>query len=197
MKRLNSININTPQLSDWIFHRKWQGGVHTKDDRRFDQLCKKFEGGNYLDIGCFNSPKPRELSLDGSNEVHAIDHAPGVVAKMQLLAPKVKYVVGDCYHLPYQPEYFDYVVAGEILEHLESPQSFLAEAVRVLKIGGCLALSTPYLEGELQPLMTEEHLWSFNQEDIKGLLSPYGSVTIEFFRDNWTIMVCFLTKGVV
>ena len=52
-------------------------------------------------------------------------------------------VVGDALHLPYGDETFDCVIASEILEHSPSDDAAIGELVRVLKVGGTLAVSVP------------------------------------------------------
>jgi len=47
--------------------------------------------------------------------------------------------------LPFENNYFDFVFAGEIIEHLFDSRFFLKEVHRVLKINGYLILSTPNL----------------------------------------------------
>ncbi len=45
--------------------------------------------------------------------------------------------------IPFKAGTFDSVFAGELIEHVESPAKFLAEAGRVLKKGGTLIITTP------------------------------------------------------
>src|SRR3989339_802639 len=45
--------------------------------------------------------------------------------------------------LPYEDNFFDIVIAGEIIEHIFDTDLFLAEIRRVLKSGGKLLISTP------------------------------------------------------
>lgn len=45
--------------------------------------------------------------------------------------------------LPYEDGFFDAVYAGEVLEHLFDPDSFLEDLARVLRPNGVLVLSTP------------------------------------------------------
>ena len=47
--------------------------------------------------------------------------------------------------LPYEDGYFDFVFAGEIIEHLLDTKSFLNEINRVLKPSGYLVITTPNL----------------------------------------------------
>jgi len=54
----------------------------------------------------------------------------------------------DCVHdlnkgLPFKNNSVDNIIACEIIEHMHSPYSFLAEIKRVLKRGGVLILTTP------------------------------------------------------
>jgi SAM-dependent methyltransferase len=54
-----------------------------------------------------------------------------------------KVVRGDALNLPYANETFDCVIASEILEHLPADDAAIAELIRVLKVGGTLAVSVP------------------------------------------------------
>jgi SAM-dependent methyltransferase len=45
--------------------------------------------------------------------------------------------------IPYDDEYFDVVIATEILEHLISPLEMIAEGARILKRGGLFMITTP------------------------------------------------------
>lgn len=47
--------------------------------------------------------------------------------------------------LPFPEEHFDVVIMSEVLEHLFNPFFTLKEAVRVLKKGGYIFISTPFL----------------------------------------------------
>jgi SAM-dependent methyltransferase len=52
-------------------------------------------------------------------------------------------VVGDVLVLPYADETFDCVIASEILEHIPDDNAAIAELIRVLKVGGMLAVTVP------------------------------------------------------
>ena len=45
--------------------------------------------------------------------------------------------------LPFKNEYFDTIIAGEFIEHINNPYNFISECHRVLKRNGKLILSTP------------------------------------------------------
>jgi SAM-dependent methyltransferase len=52
-------------------------------------------------------------------------------------------VVGDALALPYPDATFDCVIASEILEHVPADNTAIDELIRVLKVGGKLAVTVP------------------------------------------------------
>jgi SAM-dependent methyltransferase len=52
-------------------------------------------------------------------------------------------VVGDALALPYPDATFDCVIASEILEHVPADNTAIDELIRVLKVGGTLAVTVP------------------------------------------------------
>jgi SAM-dependent methyltransferase len=52
-------------------------------------------------------------------------------------------VVGDALALPYPERTFDCVIASEILEHVPADNTVIDELIRVLKVGGRLAVTVP------------------------------------------------------
>ncbi len=130
------------------------------DNKRIKHLLRFYEGGNILDLGSFNSPL-KEWYEDYTTSV---DWVPD--------------------ELPYKNESFYYVIMGQLLEHLEDPSKYLKEAMRVLKIGGVLALSVPLNETKSGEVDKEHHLWSFSEQDIVDLISPYGRYEIEILKSQ-------------
>lgn len=73
-------------------------------------------------------------------------------------AAAAKVVRGDALNLPYADETFDCVIASEILEHIPDDDAAIAELIRVLKVGGILAVSVPrWLPERVCWLLSEEY----------------------------------------
>lgn len=197
MQRYHKENINTPELTDKKFEKEWDFKMHTIDQARFDLLAKHYQGGMYLDIGCFNSPKPSQLAEEyPDSTIFALDHGINLINTLSERFPKVNYILGDCYELPFEDESIEYIVAGEIIEHLEDPKKMITEAMRVLKPGGRIALSTPKEETIIQhSIGGKEHMWIYNEQDMKELLEPYGEVELGEYRDGCIIMIAWCQKS--
>lgn len=156
-------NINTPEL----FNKKFDGKLAVTDMSRLEALAKYFKGGVYVDVGCLDSPMPIILSERYPDSIiYGVDFADGVIDFLKVRFPKVKYIVAECTKLPFEDNSVDCVVAGEMIEHLEEPKKFFIEALRVLKPGGTLAISTPCEEVN-GCVGGKEHLWSYTTEDMK------------------------------
>jgi len=73
-------------------------------------------------------------------------------------AASAKAVLGDALSLPYADATFDCVIASEILEHVPEDDAAIAELIRVLKVGGTLAVSVPrWLPERICWLLSEEY----------------------------------------
>jgi len=86
--------------------------------------------------------------------------------------------------LPFDDSTADYIFCMEVLEHLENASFFLAEAKRVLKLGGKLVLSVPnpYCWMELMSNARsqkdgEGHISSYTHQNIDALLR-FGGLTL-------------------
>lgn len=96
-----------------------------------DELSDQ-EFGTVVDVGAGKSPYRKLIRCQ---KYLATDFEPTL--------PEV--VVADAADLPFEDETANLVVMTEVLEHLPEPQKALAEAARILKPGGLLALTTPFL----------------------------------------------------
>lgn len=206
MKRLaQQSEANSSASYDSIYLQRKEKGVDASDMRRWRQLLDKYRGGRLLDVGCLDSLVPEIAhTWYPKAEIWAIDKAEKAVEEMQERFPYVIYRVQDAYKTQLPARYFDYIVAGEIIEHLEEPRKFIGEMVRILKRGGVLALSTPLEEEkEVGAVDLHRHLWSYSEQDMYDLLSPHGTVKTAILRSTWfpyryqwPTLLAFLHKNV-
>ena len=74
--------------------------------------------------------------------------------------------------LPWEEGFFDAVITGELLEHLDDPATFLRECVRVTKPGGFLFVTTAIYAASL------DHVFMFEDvESVNRMLSDSGATT--------------------
>ena len=121
-----------------------------------------FEAARVLEIGCGTGAVVRVLAgRPGVGEVVGIDPSPVFIARARELAvslPNVAFEEGDGRSVRFEDESFDVVVFHTSLSHMPSPDASLAEAFRVLRAGGWLAVfdgdypSTTVATGDLDPL---------------------------------------------
>ena len=125
-------------------------------------------GKKVLDAAC-GSGYGSALLAESARRVVGVDLAVEAAqyARAHYDSAKVHFARADCLALPFSDGQFDVVVAFEIIEHLETPETFLAELRRVLTPFGLLIVSTPnrlyYTEdrGEVNPF--HEHEFSFSE----------------------------------
>jgi O-antigen biosynthesis protein len=98
--------------------------------------------GRVLDVGCSTGYLAERLQQRGSTVI-GIDMDERAAELARRFCEAV--YVGDIetMELPFEPESFDAVVCGDLIEHLRDPQGVLARLRPLLRPGGRLVLSTP------------------------------------------------------
>ena len=184
MKRIQKKNINSPEEYNRIFKENKEL-YSTFDFNRWNEMLKYFRGGSLVDLGCFNSFLTK-IAKDKykDSDIWGIDYADAVIAYMQKQFPNIHFMENDIYNLKLKNSSFNYATAGELIEHLENPRLFIKEAMRILKPGGVLAISTPLEETGIGEIDKDRHLWSFSKQDIFDLLKPYGIVHFKIMRSE-------------
>jgi len=189
MIRLRKENKNSPEYFNTHFR-----GLSYVDMKRQEKLASRFRGGIYVDIGCWDSPMP-VLIADKfqKSKIYALDYAFDVIDELSREFPKVRYTyISDCCNLPFVDNSVDYIVAGELIEHLDNPKLFIREALRVLKVNGTLAISTPKDEAHGNKLGGDLHIWSFDEDDMKELLTDCELSSLK--EGNYTSWIAFKIK---
>ena len=101
-----------------------------------------------VDLGCGTGVVTRALAArDGfAGTVTGIDQSPEFIAAAERLAARddvadrVAFAVADAHELPFPDASFDAAVAHTLISHVRDPVAVLAEAARVVRPGGSVAI---------------------------------------------------------
>lgn len=194
MKRLTTQDLNTPEHFANVFA--------TYTDYKFD-LARQVEFYRRI------TPQMRVLDCAagirgfvecylhsggkaGPTDLHALDFCPFARADVLRRQPLINYILGDVRAMPYRDDFFDFVGAGEIIEHMEEPAAFAAELARVTRPGGTILISTvdPDCETAIEKGRNyPEHLWQYTPEDLIAFFAPHGDP--RYFRlGNYDMLEC-------
>lgn len=144
---------NTPGLHEFV------ADFHRLQLEHWIWLHRAALGHQILDVGVYN---PRRWLGDGYITFGEHDED----------------TKGDLLALPFPDEAFDGVVLTEVLEHCIDPRAALAEVFRVLKPGGLLLVTSPFMWPDHR---TEDYrdYWRFTEQGWELLLQAFDRLKIE------------------
>lgn len=121
--------------TDGLFYREKMRAIHTIAPAQLPA------GARVLEVGGGRSGLARKLYPEA--HVTTIDIDPSL-APDQATDDVSEFVLGDACALPFPDHSFDLVTMFDVLEHIEDDRQAAAEALRVVKAGGWVLISTPY-----------------------------------------------------
>ena len=139
----------------------------------------RYAHGTLIDIGC--GRKPYEDLFRG-----AITSYVGIDWPVHTDRSRAD-IVADALRLPVANCVADTVLTTELMEHLPSPSSFLGEIFRILRPGGAVIMTVPFLE----PLHeTPRDFFRFTPYSLRELFGDAGFVVHEVRpRGGWWSVV--------
>jgi SAM-dependent methyltransferase len=127
-----------------------------------------------LDIASGEGYGLAALSEAGPQKVIGID-----VSEAACRHAKLKYGldfrVGDAQKIPLESGSIDFIISFETIEHIENPDLFLSECVRILAKNGKMIFSTPNKNAEKVKKDNEFHVRLYDLEEMVSKLSLYYS----------------------
>ncbi len=146
---------------------------------------KVADGQRLLDAGCGFGGTIQQINTTHSNMGLTglnIDSRQLAAAEAQTKATndnKIDWVEADACQLPFEDNYFDRVLAVECIFHFPSRERFLAEAARVLKPGGYVAVS------DFVPTMAffgKTPFWAFIRTRVAKTYGTLGNIPLRSYR---------------
>jgi len=111
------------------------------------KILKDCKNLRILELGCGNGYFCNVLSGIG-HEVVGVDVSETGIESANNYFSEIRFIKSDIYDLLTSPmltsEFFDVVIAIEVIEHLQYPRELIKVAKKYLKRGGQLIISTPY-----------------------------------------------------
>lgn len=139
------------------------------------------------DIGC-NAGTHSRCWLENSHRVNGIDISEKLIniamERNRQFGVLANFEVGSATSLPWPDQQFDVVLLPELLEHVDDWRSCISEAIRVLKPGGSLFLSTT---NRLCPIQQEFDLplYSWYPQRLKSYCTKLA-ITSKPYLVNFT-----------
>ena len=115
----------------------WDAGFYAK---YADTLRPASAGARVLDVGCGVGQVVARLTEAGY-EAHGVDVSEPNIQRARAFSDRCQLYNGK--KLPFPDRFFASVGALNVLEHVDEPEAFIQEMVRVTQIGGRIVLSSP------------------------------------------------------
>lgn len=130
--------------------------------------------GRVLDLGCGTAPYKNDI-LESADEYIGVDWKNSLHDQRN-----VDVFANLCERLPFDNNYADTIVSFQVMEHLPEPSYFLSECHRILKGGGSLFITVPFMWH-----IHEEPFdyYRYTRYGLEYLLRKNGFVNIEI-REN-------------
>ena len=136
---------------------------------------------------CFNDlMRGRILGISGINNFyHLIDTSCSEIIE-------VDYPVVDIQNLPFESEWFDFVITDQVLEHVEDFQKAVQESKRVLKKGGILIHTTCFIN-YFHPFPID--FWRFSPDALRFLFKDFSElIQSEGWGNRLALILCFMSE---
>ncbi|MCP6718797.1 MAG: methyltransferase domain-containing protein [Patescibacteria group bacterium] len=157
-----------------IYNRIWKSGdIQKPESWSLWEITKNFQGKKSLEVGPGNYPK---IAIKNSYFVEISEEA---VEPLNKLGGKA--AVGDVTNLSFENQFFDLVVAAEVLEHIKNDKRAFSEIARVLKPSGFFLFSVPLrqeLYDEFDVITGHERRYEI--KDLKDILLDNGFKILKY-----------------
>ena len=139
-------------------------------------IVKPAQGLRICDVGCGDAALSWRLAMETGASVIGCDTSLlGLRLGRQQLARRaletIQLVCSSAYATGLADDSVGWVVAADVIEHVDCPRKMLAEACRILRPGGRICVTTPYRLTE-KPI-SSAHTYEFFPEELHSLMSEF------------------------
>jgi len=146
-------------------------------DEKLAQVLPTLRAPRVLDLGSKRAPYRQWLTCE---RFEALD----------LLPTTGPDLVGDAHRLPLREAAYDAVIATQVLEHCHTPERVVQEIHRVLKPGGWLVVSVPFVYViHADPW----DFWRFTEYALRHVLAPFAEVEVWPLGNRLTVLWDYFT----
>jgi ubiquinone/menaquinone biosynthesis C-methylase UbiE len=173
--------------------KKWDRRAETYDDRRFNyfrfmqkrllSLLELKGGQRLLDLGCGTGWAVRYAArlVNQQGEFYGIDISPRMIEKVKASSSDYKNVhfyQANAEQLPFQDNFFDFIICSNSFHHYFSPAQVLNEVRRVLKPRGRIYIMDPTADGFIMKMADKwlkkkerEHVKHYSTQEYRALFA--------------------------
>ena len=193
-QKLTSISVTEYNKQTFASNR-----LNLKETRlkKVYRMILEEKSGNLLDIGCGNGDFS-SLFIKAGWEPYGIDLDAANIEQAKVIGVKAS-VCDITKGLPFEDNFFECVLAGEVIEHLIDTDFLIKEIFRVVRAGGCVIITTPNMvsfENRIRILLGIYPIWvnyrlegvghvrAYTPKVLKKQLMEHG-FKIEKHKGNW------------
>lgn len=178
--------------------------LNNKLKQTINRMVQKANAKSLLEVGCAEGYTTKYIAERNHLKILATDFEQSMVDKARSLHPLLRFDIADACNLKYNKDSFDIVLAGEVLEHLNSPKKALAELKRIAK-GYCI-ISVPnepwWCMANMLRLRyltdfgnTPGHIQNWTKMQFKEMLEEhFEEVKIKTCCGLWNVALCKVNK---
>lgn len=168
-------------------------------------------GKTVLNSGCAQNPELHQLLSKRTKKIIGIDIDKKALSRLEKKGFEVYLMDVEKISLK---EQFDYIIAGELIEHLSNPGLFFQSSYKHLKKDGKIILTTPnissiflyFLIVFLNKTQDKSHVYYFDEKNLLVLISRFPYVikkieyippTIKFLGDSMLTKIIFFISVIL
>lgn len=125
--------------------------IKNASDRFIEKYLTNLRGKTFLDAGCGHGKFCIEAQQQGAAFVQGIDLSPAMVALAQPRCPSGEFLCDDLTTAKLKQKYFDLIVCGLVLGHIENLDAALDNLLNALHPEGVLLIT------DFHPFLTLQH----------------------------------------